>query len=386
MRKCLYILGIIFLLASCEKNPAVSSEGQPIYLRAFLSEIYQTKTPYEGTTPTMSNPLNVDVWASTTADIFKNEGWTGHDDGKGHKGMVSIHTQGHFQSGDPQLLSQAIYPVPESGNVPAPVYFVSMHPQSTEDKAWTTPSSEENKGKIASYTFTGCEDLMFAPQVSGTYDTGDQGQIVTNSPTLAFKHLLTRFTVKMGITLGTGENLMDVQNAWGPVTDLKIQAYNSQSGALEALNTVTIDLTKGESFSYDSDLAYSYVDKTNPNASSIGSCMDFYSIGKDVKFPEGNSYVLTDQKPELAYVMCAPVEASAEDGMYEYLLTVTTQKRGEQEIILDLKNTDATYFSGSTRGKHFGITLNFKKGSAIVTVVNVNEWENGGYGSGDIED
>ena len=373
----------MFLLSSCEKNTAVSLEDQPIYLRAFLSEIYQTKTPYGGTAPTMDNPLNVDVWASTT-DRFTNENKNGAD------GTVAIHTQGYFQSGDPQLLSQAIYPVPEEGQIPSPVNFVAMHPQSTQNKAWTTPELEnEGSGSTASYTFSGCEDLMFAPKVSGAYNLDEQGPIPTGSPVLEFKHLLTRFTVKMGITLGTGEHLMDVQNAWGPVTDLKIQAYTS-SGALEAMNTVTIDLAKGGSFSYDSDLAFSYVGKNN--ASSIGTSMNFYSFGKDVKFPEPienfpeGAYMLTEQKPELAYVMCAPVMADASTGKPEYLLTVKTEKRGNQDIILDLKSADATYFSGSTRGKHFGITLNFKKGSAIATVVKVNEWKNGGYGSGDIED
>ena len=388
MKKGIYILsGLIALLASCEKSTSELSEGQPIYLSASVPEMTLTKVPYEGSAPSTSNPLNVDVWASTTSAVFKNENKNGSEaDGR----IVSIHTEGHFQSGDPQLLSQAVYPPPVSTEGKgAPVYFVSMHPQDN----WST----NDAGTIATYKFSGCEDLMFARQVQGAYDTNDLGDVVTNSPTLEFEHLLTRFTVRMGIQLGTGENLLDVQNAWGPVTGLKIQAYDKNSGNLSGLNTVTIDLSKGESFDYTNDLTYSY---TGQNGNAIGTSLNFYCTGTDTQFPAPTStgsgsetkkeYTLTEIKnnkvPEVAYTMCAPVIAADTDGDHEYVITFETQKRGSQEVVLDLKSSDESFFTGNTRGKHFGVTLKFRKGSAIATVARVEEWKNGGYGSGEIED
>ena len=375
MRKGIYILfGLIALFASCEKSASDLSEGQPIYLSVRVPEMSLTKVPYEGSAPTTSNPLNVDVWASTTSAVFKNDNKNGSA-ADGH--IVAIHTGGHFQSGDPQLLSQAVYPPPvNTGGSGAPVYFVSMYPQNN----WGT----NDDGTIATYKFSGCEDLMFAKQVQGAYDTDSQGEVVTNSPTLAFEHLLTRFTVRMGIQLGTGENLLDVQNAWGPVTEMKIQAYNKQGGSLEGLNTVTIDLSKGAAFNYADDLTFSY----NNGQNSIGSSLSLYSTDTDTQFPSAGGYALTEIKnsnvPEVAYTMCAPVNAT--DDSHEYVITVTTEKRGEQEVILDLRESDSALFTGDTRGKHFGVTLKFRKGSAIATVAKVEEWENGGYGSGEIED
>ena len=371
MRKCIYILlGFMLLFASCEKGAATLQEGQPIYLSVSLPDNYPTRIPFQGTAPTTTNPLNVDVWASTTEKVFKDEGKDGRTNSDK---IVSIHTSGHFQSGEPQLLSQAVYPPPrqgEEGNYTAdPVYFVAMHPQSAGNKKWGTED-----GKQAVYTFSGCEDVMFAPQVSGAYDTKEQGNVVTNSPTLNFKHLLTRFTVKIGIELETGENLSDVQDAWGNITDLKIQSYNT-AGYGENLNKVTIDLSEGDSFSYDSDVSFS---------GEQGASMTFYNIGTDTPFALLEKEKLTQQADSVAYVMCAPVTAT--DSFQEYIITVGTEKRGEQEIIVDLKKSASEKFTGSTMGKHFGITLSFKKGSAIATMAVVEDWVNGGFGSGDIED
>ncbi len=395
MRKCIYILlGLLPLFASCEKSAGrMPLEGQPVYLSVSLPDGSQTKVPYEGSAPTTSNPLNVDVWASTTEKVFlhKLDPSTGRPlDGKNNTtgNEVAIHTSGHFQSGEPQLLSQAVYPPPRQGAEGSytadPVFFVAMYPQSIDGRSWSTAN-----GTQAAYTFTGCEDVMFAPQVSGAYDTQEQNQVVKNSPELAFRHLLTRFTVKMGIVLEEGEKLLDVQNAWGRVKDIKIQAYNSQGGNVEALNTVTVDLSKGASFNYGNDIAFSYKNAQGAVASAIGSSMDFYSLGTNGKFPGSNGFLLTEQIDSVAYVMCAPVVATAGD--YEYVITVETENRGEQTIELDLmkpaaSGTGTDLFTGSTRGKHFGITLKFKKGSAIATVATVTDWKNGGYGTGEIED
>ena len=82
--------------------------------------------------------------------------------------------------------------------------------------------------------------------------------------------------------------------------------------------------------------------------------------------------------------MCAPVTAITDS--HEYVINVETKERGQQQILLDLKKSATEYFTGSTRGKHFGVILKFKKGRAVATVAKVTPWVNGGYGSGEIED
>lgn len=368
MKKVTHItLGLLFLLTSCEKKPEISLEGQPIYLSAVLPTASQTKVPYEASAPTTSDPLDVAVWASTTENVFKNDGKNGSE---ADDHIVAIHTEGHFQSGEPQLLAKAVYPPPREGAQGSytadPVYFVAMHPQN----AWETTD-----GTKATYTFKGCEDVMFAPQVSGAYDLQDQSQIVTSTPQLEFEHLLTRFTVKMGIELETGEDLLDVIDAWGDITELKIQSYNS-AGYMENLNKVSVDLSKGDGFSYDNDVTFTGMRDAS---------MDFYILGTDETFPKNSRYQLTDQIDSVAYVMCAPVTATTAG--HEYVITVTTENRGPQELMLDLEKTGVSDAgTGSTRGNHYVVTLKFKRGRTIATVANVTEWKNGGYGTGNIED
>lgn len=371
MRTSLYVVivtGLVSFLASCEKSADRMVEGQPIYLSVSLPSSPLSKVPYVGSAPTTSNPLRVDVWASTTQNQFRNEG---KDGSAAHDNVVAIHTKGYFQSGDPQLLSQAVYPPPREGAQGAytadPVYFVSMHPQN-----WTTTD-----GSQAIYTFSGCEDVMFAPQVSGAYDLEEQNQVVTSSPELKFDHLLTRITVQMGAVLEDGESLQDVRDAWGEIKGLHIRSYNP-AGYLENLNTVTVDLTEGTGdFSYDADVTF-----TGLTSGSMG----FFALGTDEAFPTSdNRYTLTDQIDSVAYVMCAPVMATAQD--HEYVITVDTENRGEHELELDLKKTAASDSGvGSTRGNHFLVTLKFKKGRAVAMVAAVEEWVNGGYGTGNIED
>lgn len=369
MRKSLYItvIGILPFLASCEKSADRISEGQPIYLSVSLPSSPLSKVPFTGTAPTTSDPLRVDVWASTTQSQFRNDGMDGS---AAHGNVVAIHTKGYFQSGEPQLLSQAVYPPPREGAQGSytadPVYFVSMHPQN-----WTTTD-----GTQAIYTFSGCEDVMFAPQVSGAYDLEEQNQIVTSSPVLKFEHLLTRITVQVGVVLEEGESLQDVKDAWGGITGLNIRSYNP-AGYTENLNKVTVDLSRGDGFSYDADVRFS--------GQKTGS-MGFFALGTDEAFPAaGSRYALTDQIDSVAYVMCAPVMATAQD--HEYVITVETENRGEQELKLDLQKTAASASGvGSTRGNHFLVTLKFKKGRAVAALADVEQWENGGYGAGNIED
>lgn len=358
----------MLLLASCEKNTRNMSGGQQIWLTASVADMPLTKLPYEGSAPTTSNPLDADVWASTVESVFLDEGKSGREeDGR----VVSIHTEGHFQSGEPQLLSQAIYPAPlTEGTTGAPVYFVAMHPQSDGTEGWTTTD-----GSKAEFTFNGYEDLMFAKQVSGAYYTDELNQQVTNSPQLKFEHLLTLITVKMGFELEEGVNLDDVKDAWGNVTGLQIQLYDKESDFGYNADKVSLDLSKGESFSYDDDVVFTRNYEK----------MDFCTSDSDASFPaDGDGYQLSERLESVAYVMCAPVVATADS--HEYIITVKTVNRGEQEILLDLKNAEGGQFAGSSRGKHFGVTLKFKKGRAIAVQAEVTGWTNGGYGSGVIED
>lgn len=379
------ILVSSLLLSSCEKWGVDKDEypAQYIYLSAGVDEGGKTKTPYIQTTPTPDYHLNATVWASTTEDVYIDKGLDGTETSE-----VSIHTYAFFQSSEPQLLGQAIYPPPivtEGGDKTAPpVFFVAMYPRSGDfednigqDLNWTTPLEGKYAGKTASYTFDGRQDVMFASKVSGQYDIDKQGangsSIVIKVPNLTFRHLLTLFTVKIEAFRETGVSLYDIQSAWGEVLELRIQQWNP-SGWTEDTNTLTIKLSDGS-------ITYGEPDKQRYTT--------FYNTGLDTVFPaEDGGFTLKDTPQEVAYTMCAP-KVAVGGGVHEYELTIVTKREGQVEketvIPIDLRD-DSGEFIGSPVGRQFEISLKFKKSRAVAVVASIDEWKTGGQGNADITD
>ena len=385
-RNYLYI-AISFVLASmlaCTDNvpgmEQTDEEASRIYLSAGVGEIVSSRTPYhpskEGDiyVPTTSNPLNVSVWASTTPGVFPNSKLNGSN------GTVAIHTEASFQSGDPQLLGEAIYPKANENAEAKTVYFVGLHPKSETDSGWTPSDTNQD----ANFTFTGKEDVMFAPQISGTYDTKPE-----DSPLFHFHHLLTLLRIEMVADKDEPSVLKreEVSQKWGKIISLKlIQQPNKVT--VSNLGLVTKD-------NMTSNVAYT-------NAGSDPVNMDLYHTGTDYSFP--NAAVVDGDKipttlKEMAYVMCAPVVGEYKhtvDGVDvpkpEYTLHIVTEKR-ELDIPIDLKLNSGTeetsYFTGSTVGKQFTIVLNFKMGNVVTVVSEVviggeTDWFTHGAGSGEL--
>lgn len=397
------LLSSLLLLVSCERwGSEERQDGRElIWLSARFDAPLSTKVPYdtEDGNPTPDNHLNVDVWASTVENVFLHkEGWDGTKDvdvdgdgtiSEGER-AVSVHTHAFFQSDKPQLLSQAVYPPvrEENGNKVADnVYFVGLYPQSAEgSESWTA----NDEGTAATFEFDGSQDLMFAPEVVGHYDTSvDQTISSTNTPTLHFYHLLTRFNISVGPNLDGGVGLYDIQNAWGNIVGLKIQCWDV-NGWSYGVKQLTLDLTEtiGEE-SPVSDISQAIILGTQDRTEN--GMMNFYQTGKNEVFPSEDGYSFTTLE-EVAYVMCAPVTATADDD--EYVLIIETQKEGQDVKITELpvnlkvksENGEDGDLEGTSMGREFDITLLFNKTRAIAEVVSVASWETGGQGSGDIFD
>ena len=363
------------MMACTDNTPAIhplDEEASRIYLSAGIGEAVSSRTPYSGEVPTTSHPLDVSVWASTTPGVFPDS------DLNGKTGIVAIHTQAHFQSGAPQLLGEAIYPTDpdaQEGTVgnPPTVYFVGFHPKSEDGSLWT--SSDDNN--VASFTFTGKEDVMFAPQIEGKYGTAyDQ------SPTFHFHHLLTCIRIEMIADKAEEdvENRKDVSDAWGEIESLTISSQQN----------VTVSSLSEETF-------------IPSNVAFVGEEVDMklYQTGTDNVFQ--NSMIPYEEATEVAYVMCAPVVGVAQadgaiEGEYvtvpEYTLHIKTSQR-ELDIPIDLKKKNGedsfTYFTGSTMGHQFLVQLNFKMGnvisvSAAISLDANTDWFTHGTGSEDLEE
>lgn len=370
MKKIYCIICVLSLLFfSCREEEAdfCTDPAQRIYLRATVENaIPMSRAPFSPLAPDENNPLKVAVWASTEPNVFKNLNKNGSSDDNYE---VALHTKAYFSNGKEQLLYDAVYPKPQSDTEQGgEVCFVGLHP----GIGWTT----DDAGTIARKTFNGSEDVMFAPQEKGRY-----GQNTTERlwPTFKFKHLLTWLKVNVK---SNGE---EISEAWGRLQSLKLKS--------SAGNTVTIDLSKEYSPVYNPDSQENCV----TFSSGDGVTLDFYKTGTDDVFldetdPTTWYPIPYNSSKEVAYVLCAPVIASARDVTQElddvktneYTLIVETEQR-TVEVPVDLKRDKLTYFEGSTMNHQFILNLNFKMGDNIILTPLVKDWETGGISNGKLD-
>ena len=373
MKLRVYIaLGILCCLTAC-READVPDVDRSIRLSAIVEGRNDTRAPYTETAPSQAHELHAAVWASTETGLFPDENKNGSND---HNGEVKMHTKANFQDSEDQLLIDAIYPV--TGN---DVYFVAMHPENlnSNEKRWTYVLwQNDNQEDIpaATTTFDGSVDAMYAPQVIGRY--GDNAV----QPLLHFHHLLTWLRIEMVA------NTEDARDAWGEVTNMTIKSNNkvivdlSHGAAKSATNTSGYDRNEHVYFSNPIDMGFfSVTDKQYTDEPFLMD--DSYTLkGPKVGYEDTwESFI-----EEVAYVMCAPVTASA-DNTAEYTLTIKTANRGEMQVPIDLMKTNNTSpFTGNTMGHQFTILLKFKIGENISVSAKTTPWRTGGISSGKVEE
>lgn len=385
MRRIIHI-SLLICLISCQQNGLDAVQvGAPVYIAASVGGDSMTKAPYmpennQGhmvETPSPEHPLKTDVWGSTTSYIFTEEFYdqekTRPWDGSDESGKVAIHTDATFQSGDPQLLRAAIY----NKNTKPTVYFVAFSPISQGAEKWV--ASED--GKSASFVFSGNDDVMFAPQVQGTYATD-----YSKSPVLSYSHLLTWLRVEMQA------ESKEVSDSWGAIKSMTIRSNSNVKINLqkEAYNNDGTYNFENVVFSEETDLNfYKTIEEESYDGAQVTMKKKFTDeVFTDIKVP----YL---KKEELAYVLCAPVvgtDKKVVDGeeidAEEYVITISTDKRNVA-IPVDLRHMVSGVvqpFLGSTRCMQFTLSLNFKMGNTIYLTSSVQDWKVGGLVVGNIGD
>ena len=385
MRRIIHI-SLLICLISCQQNGLDAVQvGAPIYVAASVGGSTMTKAPYMPMdnkghmveTPSPEHPLKTDVWGSTTSYIFTEEFYdqerTRPWDGSDESGKVAIHTDATFQSGDPQLLRAAIY----NKNTKPTVYFVAFSPISQVAEKWV--ASED--GKSASFVFSGNDDVMFAPQVQGTYATD-----YSKSPVLSYSHLLTWLRIEMQA------ESKEVSDSWGAIKSITIRSNSNVKIDLqkEAYNNDGTYNFENVVFSEETDLNfYKTIEEESYDGAQVTMKKKFTDeVFTDIKVP----YL---KKEELAYVLCAPVvgtDKKVVDGeeidAEEYVITISTDKRNVA-IPVDLRHMVSGVvqpFLGSTRCMQFTLSLNFKMGNTIYLTSSVQDWKVGGLVVGNIGD
>lgn len=350
-------------------TPPVGDGG--IRLAAKVEGQTPSRSPYrpdgsQSGMPTPSTPLGVEIWATTEANRYQHRT---NEDGVPYNGSfgkeVFFHTGAHFQSGDAQLLDDAVYPRPDEGER-IDVNFVGLHPIGI----WSHP--RENGGEDysgATAAFTGCEDVMLGPEIQGSYgmDYAANPHLI---PTFRFCHLLTCLQVRMGAELDSDsrQEKEDASEAWGKILSMTVRSRSRAT--LRRLSSITREnLASGVTFSEETDL-------------------DFHRIGQDGVFPAEGGFAIPTEKTDAAYVLCAPVQARK--GEEEYVIRIRTEKR-EVEIPVDLMEGEGIAEEDFTMGRWYTLLLNFRMGDIIslkaeISLEGRTDWYVHGTGSFDIQE
>ena len=362
MKKILYIfLFMMFAVMACDRMED-ARDVHSIYIDVCTedeSNAAETKAPYLATVPSSSDPLEAKVLVSTTSYEYPA---TGEDGSESYSGKIAVHTDARFTNASSQLLNGALYNGDEAKQ--PMVYFSALHPQT----GWYVSGTSGSTDYKASFTFNGSQDVMFAPQTTGKYKD--------HNPELEFKHLLTY------IRLSVYAENEAVSNAWGDITSIKIRNTADMG---DGSGKVTVDLSK----KYDATAVEfeTYQDHQTP----------FYGNGTNDVFQDRIIPYPATNKEEVAYTLISPVMAKSKDSFNadllipEFEIVIVTEKRSAI-VIVDLMNQseatdfDQKYYSGSTMGKQFTVTLKFTMGNTVAAQAKISSWKTGGSGVGDFDE
>ena len=264
--------------------------------------------PYQGSTPSASNPLDASVWFSTESGTYV-AGET--------LDALPRHTEVRFNSSGTVYPTGDVLMYPESDVV----YCVGLYPYSATE--WTnTDASGDNSNTHASHTIDGSQDLMFAPQISGS-------KASPISSALAFTHQLT--WLKINVIAEDNRAI----SSWGNVTDITVTSPG---------NKLTVDLSAG-----------------------TASCN---STPTYIKALENASTPLRITTQQLGSVFCAPATS------YQVNVKTANETTGK-DLTITLKNISGENLSGASdaKGKMFVITLNFKAISTIEATCTLTAWD-----------
>lgn len=310
----------MLLLIACtqEHQTADKVRGDIIQLSAGVNEVTRAAVSadvYPLQTPTLDNPLNADIWLSTSSCLypayFPAAGI--NDDGS----EIDAHRTISYISGAATLPSgyngeYLRYPA----NQDKMVFCIGLYPQDV----WAT-----SLGKDVTAPIDGTKDLMFAPEISGC----GRNPLVNTRQT--FHHLLTWLKVRVRADeLSTGDT-------WGKMREISVTSKNQ----------LTINDLK----------------QATPAIGGVDTKM--------VLFESVEGYTLNTTSEEKGSALVAPVDASASAA--DYTLHIVCEHHSK-DIPINLVDAYGNPFTGWTTGKVFVITLRFATLSYIEGTVTLEPW------------
>lgn len=307
------VLGGMMCWTACQEDADAPSDKQTedISLSAMVEEVKMVSSrveenAYTGTVPSADNELNAAVWFSLTSGSYPEaDGETAYN--------IPVHTGINFRSGTatfPDELTEDKRPKYPTDN--SPVYCVGFYPNT----GWELV---ENDPTEATHAITGKQDLMFAPQITGRWDS--------HFSTQHYRHLLT--WLKVCVCATTAE----AGSYWGKLKKITLR---------DVPTSLTIDLTKKEK-------------ETDNEAEFDQEKAVAFSKGKEDVSILDDDIELTITTQDIASVFCHPqkeyyLDIECENGTAENVkvtltpLTDTVEEKAKLEYPAGLQYVLILYF------------------------------------------
>ena len=348
MKKVILMLAVA-AMASCAKSelterPAAAGDVELKFGTTVLG--IDTRTPFEGSEIDASDhKLDAQVLASTESHKYYNA--TDSQPAFVANGTVHFTNKETATGFDPAVY----YPTDATKTV----YVYGLYPLT-----WTVDTS----GDFATHAINGWEDLMVAPEKTGTKQ---QAQNDTH-PQLAFQHVLAKYIVEVKAKTA------DAITAWGTISGIELTKELNED---KPKHTCKVEYAKGISFDPDN----------NPNPTfeeGDGSAIKFNKATgtgtityTDTPISDSETITLETDAKTVAYALVAPIYPKQGDAD-KVTLSVTTEKGGVVEVPVTLNDTSSTAVKNqSTAGKVYTITLSFVA-TELQVEATVTEWAEGG--------
>ncbi|WP_455591054.1 hypothetical protein [Bacteroides sp.] len=384
MKKIFLPLLALVALASCTQNDMDlkgSDDGQvEIKLSSAVGSVAQTRTSYDETTGTFTNPFVATVLVSKAANLYPSGNLLNASAYK--VSFADDTTPAGFQDAA-GTVTPAYYPA--NGDK---VYLWGLYPYG--DCVFSPATASAGQWQIASgvastatFTFTGKEDVMTAAEIDSDKSEAAVAVNYTNTK-LNFKHLLTKLVVK-------AKGDAAAATAFGKITDItlvgistatiptpsnianKVSIALAQDGTLATAATITFAGAEASFPFYAYDVVTTPAAPTQLDDAFVGLTAATTPAAIDV--PDAATYT-TGQT--IAYSMVQPI-TNVTAGAVAYLLNIKTEK-GEASgfnvpvVLKDATTPTAADFAGSTASKTFNIQLTFKA-AEIKSIVAIGAWD-----------
>ena len=328
------VLGMLAVLCSCSKID--NSVGREITLSCRVNAVdASTKADpvaYNGSVPSIDNPLDALLLLSTESDKFA-------DPENKDANLLPCHTTISYQNGDqttPSSVSGGYAKYPSGENVANDgiVYCVGLYPNTDRTDSTDAGWYFNSDNSVASHEINGLQDLMVAPRISGSWNNRFQPQ--------NYHHLLTWLKISVCAIN------MDVARAWGAIESIEIKAPS------------VVNIPLGSHVDQDGKLQF------GSNGISYGGEKSF-TIWDNAGEAE-NSIQLGITSQAVGSIFCAPA------AKYDLVIKLENNVTVNTSISLSALNPGTTVDASYAAGKVFVANLYFADLSIVEGVCSLIAW------------